>query len=151
MAEGVHVYLTYDPECRRISCCQYDIRSGYKEVPNERKDLYVFLQGTSRIKYHFLFDLKDNSSFVLNDGLLVRSEIGANDTYKYFTYQVKDPSKGLEINCNAPAGAVELLLSKDKTFDDTIDNTFRSKYCYIYLPPNSTQAGTNIHISLKRI
>lgn len=150
MAEGVHVYLTYDPECRRISCCSYDVRSGYKEVPNEKKDLYVFLQGTSSVKYHFLIDLKDNTSFVLHDGMIVRTQLGTNDTYKYFTYHVENPAKGLEINCNAPAGAVELLLSKDKTFDDTLANTFRSKACYIYVPPNVTQAGTNIHISVKR-
>ena len=44
-----------------------------------------------------------------------------------------------------------MLLSKDKSFDDTLANTFRSKYCYIYVPPNSTEANATIHISLKRL
>lgn len=152
MAQDVHVYLTYDPECRRISCCLYDVKSGYKEIPNERKDAYIFLKGTNKIKYHFLIDLKDNSSFVLSDGILVKSQIEAHDNFKYFTYHVADNTKKIEINCNAPTGTVELLLSKTKTFDFELENNIlRSKGCYILIPPGSAKNGTNLHIAIHRL
>lgn len=72
--DGAHAYLTYDPECRRVACAKYEVRDGFKQIPNERSNLYVMLEGTTKFRYQVLVDLK-NANLELLDGYITRSSL----------------------------------------------------------------------------
>lgn len=73
MSLGVRAYLTYDPECRRITCADYEVMDGFRVIPNSRKDLYVFLKGTAQIKYDFGVYTKHNLTYALDNGAVMVS------------------------------------------------------------------------------
>lgn len=89
MTEGVKSYLTYDPDCHRISCAEHQVMEGFRIIPNMRKNLTIFLKGTSKIKYYFGVFTKQNVSFALEDGVIMTSLMNSDNDLQYFTFDLK--------------------------------------------------------------
>lgn len=149
--EGAHAYLTYDPECRRVACTQFEVRDGFRQIPNERKNLYVILEGTAKFKYQFMVDLK-NDNYELADGYIIRSSLAEDTNRAYFVFNLKDGNKSLDINCNSAHGKLVLLARiGGGKFPELGDKTSLVSYDgFISIPANTVEEPDKVYITVVR-
>ena len=59
---GAKVFLTYNPECKKIYCSEYWGVSNTLEIPKVKKDLFIFIEGSMYSHYTLLIDSNDHNS-----------------------------------------------------------------------------------------
>ena len=148
---GAKAYLTYNEKCRRISCADFWDISGSIEVPNEHKDLYIFVEGTSQHHYSLIVDTNDEGGFHLPEGLIIKGQLHPEESEKYYTYTLQN-SSSFEINCNALPNTVLLLVNvKSEEFPLKGKADYSSKDCYVHVPKEAVLQSGVVHVSVERL
>ena len=146
---GAKVYLTYDPQCNRIYCAEYFGFSSTVEVPNHKKDLFIFIEGTVHTHYTLVINAQNEVVLTLPEGLGINSRLQKDGKYSYFLYTPADHCKAFQINCNALPNSVLLMVNiRDKKFPEKGKSAFTSKDCYIHVSPNEYGKGDVAHITV---
>jgi hypothetical protein len=75
---GAWAFATYDPECKRVICTDFQLKPGREQIPNKRMDLFLFLVGSSDTHFSITIDTIDQTEFLLTDGYLLLTKMVAD-------------------------------------------------------------------------
>lgn len=82
------------------------------------------------------------------------SIIASDYDSQYFTFEIKDKDKGVQINCNAGHNQLQLFVNVNTSDFPTKDHTqLSSADCYLFIQPSEIKDAKDnkIHIVVKKL